>query len=283
MKFVHIINPVKVSSSSDLFVAQPIAFESLRRAKDYAKDRVEVNLLTAQYPEDHEIIPNFFTKTSDLTRSILDIGEFTVNRKLPLIKDILDRAVENYVEGDYIIYSNADIAAQPHFYEFIAMQIDLGLDAFVINRRTISSEYDKVKQLPLMYADLGESHPGYDCFVFGREMLAQMQFGNICIGAAYIGLSLYLNLKLFSRAFNEFGNEHLTFHIGNDKQWKRSENDPFRRHNEQEFQKIRDQFSIKFKNVQSIVESAFPNLKVGTVKNEKKRNWIKYLKRSFGG
>ena len=70
MKFTHIINPVKVSEASDLFVAQPVTFETMRRAKQFAGNEIEVNLITTQYPEDHSIIPEFFTKTKDLDRSV---------------------------------------------------------------------------------------------------------------------------------------------------------------------------------------------------------------------
>ena len=42
MKFAHIINPVKVSAASELGIAQPITFESIRIAKEFAKNKVDV-------------------------------------------------------------------------------------------------------------------------------------------------------------------------------------------------------------------------------------------------
>jgi hypothetical protein len=51
--FAHIINPVIVEPTSDLYVAQPVTFETMRIARDFATGQVAVKLLTTQYPEDH--------------------------------------------------------------------------------------------------------------------------------------------------------------------------------------------------------------------------------------
>ena len=61
IRFAHIINPVKVKDTSDLFVAQPITFETMRKAKEFAGEKLAVELFTTQYPEDHEIIPDYFS------------------------------------------------------------------------------------------------------------------------------------------------------------------------------------------------------------------------------
>ena len=54
LKIAHIINPIEVPTTSDLYIAQPITFETMRIAKEFAKDEVE--LYTAQYQEDLSII-----------------------------------------------------------------------------------------------------------------------------------------------------------------------------------------------------------------------------------
>ena len=59
-KIAHIINPIKVDRSSDLFIAQTITFETMKIAHDFAKEKVKVDLFSAQYPEDRCIIPNGF-------------------------------------------------------------------------------------------------------------------------------------------------------------------------------------------------------------------------------
>lgn len=221
LNLIHIINPVKKGPESDLYTAQPITFESLKVAKAFAQQEVTVRLVAAHFSEDREIAPDGFTKTEDLIRSVVDITSFSVRRKLPLIKDILDRAYGYSDEDDEIIvYSNVDIAVLPHFYLFIKKQIESGLEAFVINRRTISDRYKRKEELPFMYSEIGEKHPGFDCFVFKRELYCNFKLDKICLGANWIGRALLVNLQTFAKNFTIFKNEHLTFHIGDDRSWK---------------------------------------------------------------
>ncbi len=278
ISITHIINPVRVKESSDLFKAQPITFETMRKAKEFAEDIVDVNLITTQFKEDRDIIPEFFDKTQDLERSVLDFGDFKVKRKLPLIQDILNRAIDYDSNADYIIYTNVDIALMPHFYEFVYQKIKEGFDAFVINRRTISDTHKSIDDLPLMFSDIGEIHPGYDCFVFKRDLYNKLNLENICIGAVSIGLALFINLKLNAKKFKEFGQEHLTFHIGNDQVWRGVENNPYADHNKKEFEMIIGGLSNNFNNINDVINSAFPNL-VKENNNKTKFNWKTFLKR----
>lgn len=218
IKLTHIINPVNVPETSDLFVAQPVTFETLKRAKEFAKQEVKIHLITTQFPEDHSIIPEFFTKTKDLDRSVLDFGAFEKKRKLPLLQDILDRAVDYDSEADYIIYTNVDIAVQPHFYSFIKQKIEEGHDAFVINRLTVGAGHT-LKTLAEAYAEIGEAHPGYDCFVFKLKLYEKLELNNVAIGVSKVGITLLANLIVFANNLAIFKNEHLTFHIGEDKVW----------------------------------------------------------------
>src|SRR5688572_15475844 len=114
LSFAHIVNPVIVPETSDLFFAQPITFETMRRARAAAQEVAEVALLTAQYPEDRPLVPDDFVATPDLERSALDLGEFKIPRKLPLVRDILDRLYESAPQADFLIYTNVDIAVMPH-------------------------------------------------------------------------------------------------------------------------------------------------------------------------
>ena len=281
-KLNHIINPVNVSEASDLFVAQPVTFETMRRAQQFAANEVKVNLVTTQYPEDHSIIPDFFIKTKDLDRSILDVGSFKKERKLPLLKDILNRVFDYDSQTDYIIYTNVDIAVQPHFYAFVNQKIKEGHDAFIINRRTISNHYT-ITTLAEAYTDYGEAHPGYDCFIFKKEIYTKFNLENICIGAAYVGLALYLNLRLFSQSFSEINDKHLTFHIGNDKIWKEESNNQFEKFNKAEFKKIKDSFESDYSSINDMLNEAFPTLKKENDKrdNDKKEMPIKSTIKSF--
>ncbi|MEM1368220.1 MAG: hypothetical protein AAGG02_09415 [Cyanobacteria bacterium P01_H01_bin.15] len=215
----HIVNPVVVPASSDLHIAQPITFETMRLAQQYARERgISVELYTAEYEADQAIHPDGFIQTPLLTSSVLDYGEFEISRELPLIGDILGRLAHN--SADYVIYTNVDIALMPNFYVTVAHLIQQGYDAFVINRRTISTKYTAIADIPMMWAQAGKSHPGHDCFVFKRSALERYQLYQVCIGASLVGRALLLNLIAQSQQFAEFKNLHLTFHLGDDRAWR---------------------------------------------------------------
>ena len=250
ISFAHIVNPVIVPQHSDLFFAQPITFETMRRAREAARSEDSVALLSAQFPEDRPLVPDDFKATPDLTRSALDLGQFEVPRKLPLLKDILDRLYENAPEADFLIYTNVDIALMPNFYSAVGHFIDEGLDALVINRRTIPVEYQdlvggqagrrilSIEETPFMYAHAGKPHSGYDCFVFRREVYPQFQLGDIFIGAPHVGKVLKVNLLCNAESYKRFKNLHLTFHLGADQGWRSDKYDDYAKQNLAEFEQI---------------------------------------------
>jgi hypothetical protein len=236
-QLAHIVNPVQASASSDLYVAQPITFETMRIAQAFAATRVQAELWSAQYPEDQPVVPAGFAQTPDLETSVLDHGNFQKPRKLPLLKDILDRLYEA-TDAEYLVYTNVDIGLLPHFYLAVDRFIAAGYDAFVINRRTISRRYTSVAQIPLMYAEIGEPHRGWDCFVFKRDAYPRYELGTICVGAPRVGLALIGNLVAHARRFHEFKWEHLTFHLGDDRSWRGSVYADYAEHNSREVMRI---------------------------------------------
>lgn len=235
--FAHIINPVIVGPQSDLYIAQPITFESMRRAKAAAAPGIEVELYTAQYSEDRDLVPHDFTMTSDLERSVMDFGRFVETKKLPLIRDILDRLYESS-SAEYFIYTNVDIALQEYFYTAVQEIIDSGIDGMVINRRTITDKYTSVYELPQMYAESGESHYGYDCFIFRRDIYPRFDLGNTAIGLMAVGAILMMNIICFSKSFKEFLDLYLTFHIGNTETWRNPNVVDFQKYNHDEYHAV---------------------------------------------
>ncbi len=236
-KIAHVVNPVLVDESSDLSLAQPITFETMQSARRFAEGQVEVELYTAQYSEDHPMVPAAFRRTPDLEGSVLDYGHFRKRRKLPILRDILDRLYQA-TEAEYLIYTNVDIGLQPHFYLALNRFIEAGYDAFVINRRTISDRFTTIEQIPLMYAQIGEPHRGWDCFVFKRDAYPRYKLGTICLGAPRVGLVLLANLIAQADCFKEFKNQHLTFHLGNDRGWRGRGYSDYATHNTQETLRI---------------------------------------------
>lgn len=211
MKIAHIINPVNVAADTELGIAQPITFESIRVAHEYAKDKVDVQLFTVCYEEDRSIIPNYFTQLSNLSTSVR--SKFPNKKKLPYIKDIL-QALYNSSEAEYLVYTNMDISLMPQFYVAVQALLGQGHDALLINRRGISTKYKSPTELPLMYADMGVPHPGFDCFVFHRSLLEKFVLSEVCIGVPFLEVTLLHNLIAFASKLKLIDDLHLTFHIG---------------------------------------------------------------------
>ena len=209
----HLINPVSVSADHELSTAQPITFESMRVAATQAGNDTTVELLTAQFAEDADIIPAYYRKTSNLKHSVLEYGDFSREKKLPVLRELLHRLYHES-DAEYLIYTNVDIALQPHFYRVVADRIREGLDAFIINRRRLPAKFQSARQLPEMYALNGASHPGFDCFVFHRSLYPKFQLENVCIGIPFVEITFSQNLFCYAQHFRLFEDDRLTFHIG---------------------------------------------------------------------
>lgn len=209
----HLVNPVRSPVDSELVDLQPLTFESMRRAAEQAQDVARIDLLTTQYSEDHEVIPSFFARTPNLTRSVADVHSFSTYRKLPLIADLVQRLYEGS-NAPYLIYTNVDIILQPNFYRKVAERIHSGLDAFIINRRRVPNHYRSIEDLPAIYELSGSPHPGFDCFVFHRSLYPKFQMGRICVGIPFIEMIFSQNLFCHARRFELFDRDRLTFHVG---------------------------------------------------------------------
>lgn len=215
MRIAHIINPVKVTSSSELYTAQPITFESIKVAKQFASGKVDIELFAIGYSEDEEIIPDYFHLLPPLSRSVLDFGNFAQKRKYPIFNDVL-QALYQTSNAEYLIYTNMDISLMPQFYVVVAKLIEAGSDAILINRRGIASSYKNVSDLPLMYSEFGKPHPGFDCFVFRRDILPKIILENVCLGVSFSEVALVHNLIAFAQNLKLVDDLHLTFHIGSE-------------------------------------------------------------------
>jgi hypothetical protein len=247
IKLAHIINPVKANETSDLHFAQPVTFESILKAKEFSIHNSHIKLYTTQFEEDTPIIPKGFTVLSNLEKSVLDTNPALKGKKLPLIADILSKLTEAE-DADFYIYTNMDIALMPHFYDTVFQYINKGHDAIVINRRRLSGSYRQIEDLPLMYADMGKSHPGFDCFVFHKDLLSKFVLKNICIGVSFLEVTIIHNIFSFAKNPLFVPDAHLTFHIGMEVLVPR--NNAFYQHNRNEFFKkiypvLKPHFSIK--------------------------------------
>lgn len=248
-KFVHLINPVVVDEDSDLFQAQPVTFAAMHDALAWASVRgVEAVLCAVGYPEDARAIPPDFHCLPHLTRSVLDTGDFHRTRKLPLLADLIACAVDaaGEMEAEFIIYTNVDIAPMPDFYLAVNALLDQGYDAFTINRRTLKKDWSGgVSDLPMMRSQIGEAHPGRDCFVFSREAGCKYDLGSACIGAQYVGKVLSANMLCQASNYADFEDLHLTFHLGADRSWLAPVLGDYGEHNRRELAGVLDRLRMK--------------------------------------
>lgn len=243
MNVAHIINPVNIGEKSDLFKAQPVTFNTMKVAKMFSKQNNNIYQYVIGYKEDEPIFPVDFIQLPNLTKSVMDYGSFKTLRKLPLIKDILFSLKESK-EIDYVVYTNVDIALMPYFYDYLFEKINNGSDSLIINRRVIHEN----ENLSYMFAEIGDSHPGYDCFVFRRELLNKFDLGNVCIGANWVGRAMIANLILYSDKLEIITDAHLTYHIGEDGAWLVENFSEFDLHNKKEVYDILHELKKKCTN-----------------------------------
>jgi hypothetical protein len=231
----HIVHPGLVDPSSDLFLAQPVTFASMEAAAAFARDCADVRIAAVLYRDERAMpLPDSFLRIPEISRSIADLRPHKVRRKLALLRDILDAGARGS-DADYLIYTNVDIALQPFFYRFVARRIEEGYDAFTVNRRTISESRTSVRDLPLMCAETGAPHKGYDCFVFRRALYAEFKLGIVHVGSAGVGRAMLANLVALATRFREFRDLHATFHIGDSCVWRKEEFADYYRENWSEY------------------------------------------------
>jgi hypothetical protein len=229
-RIAHIVHPGEVPPESDLRVAQPVTFESMRIAQAFARGRVDVSLFAVKHADESPAWPAGFARLPDLERTVCDVASFEKERKFALVDDILGRLAAG-TDADYLIYTNVDIALQPYFYTAVSDIIDTGVDAFSINRRSISDVFTTPLELNQMYAEVGQGHPGHDCFVFKRQAYARFCLGQTSIGCNWIGRVMLTNLMCTSPTFESFTDLHLTFHIGDAMAWRTQERQDYDAHN----------------------------------------------------
>ena len=232
--YTHILNPISQITNPQLFQAQTITFETLELALKYAKAE---NLWIEPYfvVVGDEKLPeqSAYAKSSRIHKSVLDYGKFSQPRKLPLVRHLFETAYMNS-NADYIIFTNIDIGLLPHFYQVVNDIILSGVCSFTITRRTLVLQNPANIQLATLFAEIGQPHRGWDCFIFPRVFIPKMILENLCTGAPLVGLGIIANMMAIDPGFKEFKHLHLTFHIGNDRAWNKPVNNEYIAHNRSE-------------------------------------------------
>jgi hypothetical protein len=154
VKVSHLINTVGDSAREDLREAQRITLESIDQARQVTGSQVEVEVRAARF-QDEPLPADWLVDAVQLTRSVIDVVPFPCDRRLPLLADILAGVPS---DSDLAVFTNIDIAVQPHFYELVAELHGRGYDAFTINRRTVMPRNGSSDGLAWFTAQPGAAH-----------------------------------------------------------------------------------------------------------------------------
>lgn len=229
VRFVHFLNPFPSPEGSSNDRVQAVSYESMRRARAFQSE-IPIHLAAVVAPDDQECVPGGFELAGVLERNVLDVSAFAHSVPLPLVYDILEAgcgyarklAKEHGDDPDYVyvVFTNVDIALMPHFYGVVADLIGRGYDTLTIFRRTIAPFDPDLSLLAQMYADYGETHKGFDCFVFPLGQLDRHIRSDACIGQGFVMRNVLYNLVANARRMAIVRKAHLTFHLGNDQNWR---------------------------------------------------------------
>lgn len=233
LKVAHIVNVAEITEfnkKSYLHVAQPVTLKSMVVAKSIAEGSVSVELWAVKHKNENVDVPQAFRWSKEIENyayNYIDKLSNLVSKKpLPRIKDIISSLYESS-DADFFIYTNVDIGLYPDFYLKLAKLVSGGCDACCINRLDLPKKYNDtiINELTFELALIAEGtkHPGIDCFVFRRDIVASLQLGNVYVGFPPIGQVLKTQIELNSDNFLWIKDRGYTFHLGYDMHWMKAQ------------------------------------------------------------
>lgn len=218
----HAVNLYVPAGSTTIDPVQRRTVESMRSARDaygVLGGTGVVRCLAVHTAEDADAMPGDFLGRPVVSRTARDLPGLEDGPPLPLLFDLLSAA-----RGDatppptHIVFTNADICLQPSFYVFVEEALRRGFDALVVNRRTIAA--GAIDLPPSMAAaEIGEDHPGLDCFVFPVSLLDAFALNSACVGAGFVMRGLMHNLVALADQLLVLAAAHLTYHFGDERPW----------------------------------------------------------------
>jgi hypothetical protein len=230
---MHVLNLYQ-GDEEGLGHVQERTVESMRRAAAYAATQVGgfgLDFVSVHSDEDQWVVPEGFRAAPTLTRDARSIVDLPISRPLPLLFDILGSADRAVPDAEFVIFTNSDICLMPGFYVAVLGLLGRGFDTVIINRRTIMGWTPEDGDVHLAMAELGDSHPGHDCFVFRRSLIRRFAGNLACVGAGYVMRGLLYNLVAHSERMLFLNEAHLTYHYGNDQPWAEPAMKPLVDHN----------------------------------------------------
>ncbi len=152
--------------------------------------------------------------------------ETTANNGKPRIFDLLEAGSSAPVAGDYIVFTNMDICVTPSFYAGVRELIAAGAEALIINRRTVHGWDPASSTAGLARYDLGDSHPGMDCFIFPRRWVDGFVTSPAVVGHGHVMRGLLYNLVVRAEPLVVLTNVAMTYHYGDDRPWQSADTAP---------------------------------------------------------
>lgn len=170
-----------------------IVKEVIEHADLAAKSSRYVDVIIC-YVVDKEQEDKIRPKISELRTKVDFILTLRQSQKLPMIGDILNTANQVCNDNDYVCYMNSDIIVPYWFFDFLASSIRTHPKntGFIINRKDILNSTFSFSEdtgyLAMRY------HPGFDCFIFPKNILGTSYFGRCTVGFPPIGALLATNM-----------------------------------------------------------------------------------------
>lgn len=258
----HVINPYVVKEDSEDFVVHQKTIESLLLAREYAQDYVDVTFVLKVDKDELDFFKGKYSQPffvfHCIEKSSADLGiNFNVPRTLPVLSEIIKLPEEGINTHSHMVFTNMDICIQPFFYCEIVKIIKSGFDCFVINRRTIPKDL-LYKPLEEAFVSDGDKHIGHDCFVVPTRILSKFNIQDHLLGIGFVFRPFLLNCILHSENFHEFDDVYMSFHYGDDMEWKSDKYSDYLEHNKNLMIKV-------YAESKQMIEDAY----------ESKQKWIK--------
>lgn len=232
--FVHGVNFFDARPGSDWDRVMRLTQRTMRAAAGaYAGS---ARLVAPMRPADEHARPEGFGPAPTLARSSADFG---VGGDYPLVFDILESIAAADPGAEYLVFTNADIAIQPGFYEALDAIIRAGAQAGSVTRRTLASGAIDLADGAIL-AETGQFHGGHDCVFFPRSWVSSFVRNDAVVGRGGGPMRGVMdNLVALASPFVCLRDVHLTCHVGDDKAWQDPSGEGAVRHNTREHERVR--------------------------------------------
>lgn len=238
VKLIHVLNAYAIKGDNNDGPASPFdqlsTIKSIERARRLRPPDLKVDFVCAVFESDRQALSDLPCRKVILRRSTRSEYEFIQpSKELPFLQDIINAAIadEDRDADFFLMLTNSDIGLTKYFYKHLRPKLE-SREALSINRLTIpmTNVTTKITNAAAFLAqvdsnlELGEKHPGYDCFIIHSSVLKAINLGEMFAGYPPWGSVFHQVLKVMALNYTNFeSNVQGTFHLGDDgSKWKKS-------------------------------------------------------------